>query len=170
MKNALPVLPKRWWLPPLLWTLAIVAVMVMACIVSEIAREVLAKSFMLIAGAMATPFVLETSIFLIGIVVVVVVNQYRLLRDESDEWVYLAQTTPDSESLAAGAETPPHRLDAVVLRARPEAGTDHATRVAMVEGFLELGLKKEALEHLDQFSAEERATARVKSLYAAAER
>lgn len=160
-------LPKRWWLTPLIFTLVFAAGLVLVCMLSVTAREVLAKAFMTVAGTLATPFFLETSVALVGLVAVLVYNQWRRSQEE-DEWVYLATTTPDPQSLAEGADAPAHRLDAVVLRDKPDPNQDLATRLAMVEGFLELGLKKEALDHLAHFSEEERSTERVRALQAQA--
>lgn len=145
---------KRWWLTPLLFTIGMVIVAATVCAVSATAREVLSKAVMMIAGALATPFILESSFAILGLTIVIVINQWRLQK-EGDGWVYLAQTEPDPASVAAGAETPPKRLDAVILPAPPDSEADLSARLAMAEGYIELGLAKEALDHLNMLTEEE---------------
>jgi len=96
------VLPKRWWLAPLLFTLGLFASITLACILNETAREIFAKSFFTIAGALATPFILETSFALFGLVVVLVFNEYRRLKD-GPEWVELE--VPDKND-STGSDQP----------------------------------------------------------------
>lgn len=159
---------KIWWLPPLLMIAGLVAAVVTAWRVSETAREILAKAVMNILGAVSTPFILEATVAVVGLCLLLAFNQWRLHK-EGDGWVYLAQTEPDPASLTQGAETPPHRLDAVVLEEKPDVTADLEARLATVEGYLDLGLRKEALEHLDQFTGEERNSGRVRALYELAE-
>lgn len=153
----------RWWVAPLLFTLACLVALAITWQVSETAREVLSKAVLMIAGALATPFILETTVAAIGLVIVLVINQIRLQR-EGDGWVYLAQTEPDAASVAAGAETPPQRLDGVVMPAAPDPQASLEARLAMVEGYLDLGLKQEAADHLNLLSPEEQQDPRVSRL------
>lgn len=155
--------PKRWWLSPLLFTLALVTGVVIVCKVSDTAREVLAKAVMMVAGALATPFILESSIAIVGLVVVLVINQWRLQKD-GDGWVYLAKTEPDAASVTAGADTPPQRLDSVVMPSAPDANLDFGARLAVVEGYVELGLAQEAMDHLKMLSPEEQRDPRAMAL------
>jgi hypothetical protein len=53
---------------------------------NEIARELLAKSFMTLAGWLATPFILETSAAITGVIVVLTYNEWRRSK-EGPEWV-----------------------------------------------------------------------------------
>jgi len=156
-------LSRRWWFSPLMFTIALIAAVAILCKVSETAREVLAKAVMLVVGAMATPFILETTVAIIGLVIVIAVNQRRLQK-EGDGWVYLAQTEADAASVAEGAETPEKRLEGVILQEPPSGKMDLDARLAMAEGFLELGLKAEALEHLKMLSADEQKDTRVAAL------
>lgn len=158
--------PRRWWLAPLLFSLGLLAALGTVWTVSATAREVLSKAVMMLVGALATPFILESSIAVIGLVIVVVINQRRLQK-EGDGWVYLAQTEPDAEALAAGAQTPPRRLEGVILKERPETST--AALLAMAEGFLDLGLAREALDQLDRLPAEEQASPAARELRRSAE-
>lgn len=148
-------LTSRWWFTPVIFTLGLIMALTIVWQVSEVAREVLAKAIMTLFGAMATPFVLETSIALLGLCIVIAYNQWRLTK-EGDGWVYLAQTEPDAASVATGAETPAQRLDGVIMTTPPDGGTDLNARLAMIEGYLDLGLTQEAQDHLHQLSADER--------------
>lgn len=158
-----PSVPHRWWVSPLIFSAFLATGLVTTWIVSETAREVLAKAVMTLAGAMATPFILESTVAIVGLVIVIVINQIRLQR-EGDGWVYLAKTEPDADSVAQGADTPARRLDAVVLPAAPDPSTDLGARLAMVEGYLELGLKQEATAHLQMLNADERQDLRAQEL------
>ena len=144
----------RWWLSPLIFTVVLFLVTTAVCQTSETAREVLAKAVMMIAGALATPFILEISVFLFGLVAVIALNQWRMQK-EGDGWVYLAQTEPDAVSVEAGAETPAKRLEGVILTSAPDPRIDLEARLSIAEGFLDLGLKQEALEHLRLLTPEE---------------
>lgn len=155
--------PRRWWLSPLIFTVVLVLATMAVWQTSETAREVLAKAVMMIAGALATPFILEISVFLFGLVAVIALNQWRMQR-EGDGWVYLAQTEPDAASVEAGAETPSKRLEGIILTAAPDARIDLEARLSIAEGFLDLGLKQEAREHLDLLSDEEKRDARATDL------
>ena len=117
-----PIPHRRWWLTPLLFSLGLLAALGTVWTVSATAREVLSKAVMMLVGALATPFILESSIAVIGLVIVVVINQRRLQK-EGDGWVYLAQTEPDAKALAEGAGvvtlTPAAGFRAPVTSTRP---------------------------------------------------
>jgi hypothetical protein len=91
------VLPKRWWLTPLLFLIAFFGCAVAAWNYDETAREILAKSFFTIAGTLASPFILETSVALGGLTIVLVFNEYRRLKDGPD-WVEMEVKTENSLS------------------------------------------------------------------------
>lgn len=160
---AVSIANKRWWLSPLLFTLFLAAVLGVVWQQSEIAREVLSKAVMNIVGTMATPFVLEGTLAILGFVIVITINQRRLQK-EGDGWVYLAVTEPDAESAQQGAETPAGRLDGVVMAAPPAAEADLNARLAMIEGFLDLDLKQEAASHLNKLAADEKRDPRAQAL------
>ncbi len=86
------VLPKRWWLMPLLIAIVFVGGIITAWQVSETAKEILAKSFFTIAGTLATPFILETSAAIGGLVLVLVFNEWRRLKN-GPEWVEMEVKT-----------------------------------------------------------------------------
>lgn len=77
---------KGWWITPVLFIITFIVGVTIVWQVSEIGRELLAKSFMTIAGYLATPFILETSAALFGLVVVLVYNEWRRGKDGPD-WV-----------------------------------------------------------------------------------
>jgi hypothetical protein len=52
----------------------------------ETARELIAKSIMTLAGWLATPFVLESSTAILGLVIVLTYNEWRR-RQDGPEWV-----------------------------------------------------------------------------------
>lgn len=80
-----PRLPaKGWWITPLVFVLFFIAAIVTVCVVSEEGRELAAKSFMTITGYLATPFVLETATALMGLVAVLVFNEWRRAKDGPD--------------------------------------------------------------------------------------
>jgi len=147
-------LPPRWWLVPLLYAVVALTAGVAVLAFSATAREVVGRAFSMLVGALATPFILESVTALAGLVIVITINQWRLNR-EGDGWVYLAKTEPDADSVAAGADPASARLEAVVLPEAPDATVDFESRLAVAEGYLELGLAREALEHLDRLDAEE---------------
>jgi hypothetical protein len=159
---------KWWWTVPLAFILILAGSAVAVCLSSEIAREVVTKAVFNIVGAVSTPFILETTVAIVGLSIVLAYNHYRVHKD-GDGWVYLAVTEPDAASVAAGATTPPHRLDGVVLTEKPEFPDDLDSRLAVVEGFLELGLRKEALDHLALLTARERCLPKVEALLQAAQ-
>lgn len=161
-------LPPRWWLAPLLYAVAALAAGVAVLAISATAREVVGRAFSMLVGALATPFILESVTALAGLVIVITINQWRLNR-EGDGWVYLAKTEPDADSVAAGADPATQRLEAVVLPEAPDAAVDFESRLAVAEGYLELGLAREALEHLDRLDAREQTHERAQRARAAVE-
>jgi hypothetical protein len=96
------VLPKRWWLMPLVIAIVMIVSMVAAWNYDETAREILAKSFFTIAGTLASPFILETSIALGGLTIVLVFNEWRRLKDGPD-WVEMEVKTDDTATKESGA-------------------------------------------------------------------
>lgn len=58
------------------------------------AREVALESAFLMFTVLTTPFVLETSVALLGLVAVITYNQWRLSR-EGDEWVEMEVPTAE---------------------------------------------------------------------------
>ena len=104
--------------------------------------------FARILGIMTTPFILEASLFIIGFVIVLTLNQWREMR-EGDELVYLEQVQDSPASL------PDQARWAVYAQKPLEPGTVAAAD--LLEGALAIGDHAEALAILDGMSGEERA-------------
>ena len=79
---------KGWWIGPLIFGLLFLAGLAVVWQVSETGRELLAKSFMTLAGYLATPFVLEITAALTGLIIVLVYNEWRRSKDGPD-WVVM---------------------------------------------------------------------------------
>ena len=77
---------RRLWLGPLLWSLAILGGIVIACRVNETAREVVMEGIGYLFAFFTTPFILEASLFIGGLGLVMIINGLRMER-EGDGWV-----------------------------------------------------------------------------------
>lgn len=100
-----PTPPARgWWIAPVLCFLVFIAGVSAVWQVSEVGRELLAKSFMTIAGYLATPFILETSAALFGLVVVLVYNEWRRGKDGPD-WVEMEIKEDNAPELKTETDT-----------------------------------------------------------------
>ena len=67
------------------------------CIYNETAREVIGGAALTTFQVVTSPFILESTLVLIGICVVLGLSQRRQDQDAKDEWVYL-DTSPSTES------------------------------------------------------------------------
>lgn len=101
-----------------------------------------------IAGVMSTPFLLEFFFIIIGLIVVVGLNQYRQRKD-GDDFVYLEQVD-DTHSTAT---LPDHSKFAIYAK-RPLDGVA-PTRIDGIEGALEIGDHVQASEWLAEMSDQE---------------
>lgn len=103
--------------------------------------------FALIVGVFSTPVLLESSLIVLGLIVVVAINALRLRR-EGDEFVYLEEVTePNQAALPEGARK-------VIYREMPESKVDLGS-LTLAEGAFELGDYKEAWAYLEQLPSEE---------------
>ena len=93
--------------------------------------------FSLLAGIMWTPVLLDISLFLLGLIIVLWLNKYRLEKD-GDEYVYLEQI--DGPDLPG--DLPAEARSAVYTSAPESLTEDPAT--AAIEGALSLGDNAEA--------------------------
>ncbi len=132
----------RAWLVNLIWIAVPVAAFIILLCVSQTAREVTAQTAFTLVQFLSTPFILETCFTVIGLCIVFAWNQWRRDKHDHDEWVYLEKT--DASSASTASETPPHRLDAVVWKERPEPFDGAAAALTVIEGYLALGLSAEA--------------------------
>ena len=83
---------RRWWLGPLLWSLAILGGIVIACRVNETAREIVMEGIGYLFAFFTTPFILEASLFIGGLGIVMIINGLRMER-EGDGWVEMEVET-----------------------------------------------------------------------------
>jgi hypothetical protein len=141
----------RRWIVPVVWSVgALVAVMVLLK-VSPTAREVVGESALTIFQIVTAPFILETTLALLGLFIVMAINHYRQLKD-GDEWVYLQKQEPPPAA-DTGVMDPPHRHDAVVWTEKPAHFDEAATELEVVEGYVDLGLADDALQELASLPA-----------------
>jgi hypothetical protein len=100
----------------------------------ELVRDIFTGTF----SVVTSPFFLETTVFFIGLSLVVLWNSWRLRR-EGDGWVYLAEDEPRPGQA-------PDRHDAL-FSAPPEPEPPQLD-LELIEGLLDLGSWSEAGEHL----------------------
>ncbi len=96
---AKPSLSRRIWAWALLFVLAVPTLVTLIWNSHETARELLAKSIMTLAGWLATPFILESSAAIVGIIVVLTYNEWRSRQDGPD-WVEMHVEEPLTPSSA----------------------------------------------------------------------
>jgi hypothetical protein len=134
---------RRAWLGTLIWIAVPLAALIIMLCVSQTAREVTTQTAFTLVQFLSTPFILETTVAVFGLCIVFAWNQWRHEKHERDEWVYLEKTqAPTAEESDGG--TPPHRLDAVMWKERPEAFDGTAAALSVIEGFLALDLVADA--------------------------
>lgn len=103
--------------------------------------------FARILGIITTPFILESSLFILGFVVVLTLNQWRQMR-EGDEFVYLEQVTDSPANL-------PDQARWAIYGSKPlEPGS--VSPGDLLEGALAIGDHAEALSILTGMSDAER--------------
>ena len=107
-----PPAKSPWWLESLLWTLGIAVVVIIAAFKNETVREVVVQGLAYLFAFMSTPFVLETSTALIGLAVVIAINNRRLER-EGDGWVEMEIKQPDAANDLGIGKTPADKASEV---------------------------------------------------------
>lgn len=135
-----------------LWVLPLALGLAAVAYFSPTAREVFGDAFFYLIAFFGTPFVLEATVALMGLLTVVTISHWRIQK-EGDGWVYLAVPEIGAE------DDPKHRLETVVLKEGPEVVDNVESRLATIECFLDLGLASEALERWDRLSTSEKAMA-----------
>ncbi|MEZ5386250.1 MAG: hypothetical protein R3F13_12115 [Prosthecobacter sp.] len=74
------------WLEPVLWTLGMVAAITVFACVNETAGEVAVQGLAYLFAFVTTPFFLEASAAIVGLCIVLIINQRRIAK-EGDGWV-----------------------------------------------------------------------------------
>lgn len=151
----------RSWLPTVIVSLVVLVGMIVLLKTNETAREVAGQSALSVFQILTTPFILETSLALLGLCLVIAINHYRQEKD-GDEWVYLEQKTPVPN--AESNDDPPHRHDAVVWKDKPEIFDETATGLDMMEGYLDLGLAEDAMREWSSLSNDAKSSERAVAL------
>ena len=143
--------PRSFWhavWTVLAWAAAGGAVLGVVLWLSPTAREVASQTALSVLQTLTTPFFFEATLAILGLCIVVVINQWRIHK-EGDGWVYLA--SPDSPSHdAADASL---QLHSVVMTDPPERLDDPETGWSVIEGYLALGMVEEAMSELDTLDA-----------------
>lgn len=136
----------RRWLAPLAWSIAAVAAVLVLLWLSPTAREVVGESSLTVFQIVTAPFILETSLALLGLCIVMAINHYRQEKD-GDGWVYLEKReVPGKPDVVA--DDPPNRHQAVIWQEKPASFDEAATQFEVIEGYLDLGLADDALQEL----------------------
>jgi hypothetical protein len=141
----------RRWIVPVMWSVGALVAIGVLLKVSPTAREVVGESALTIFQIVTAPFILETTLALLGLLIVLAINHYRQQK-EGDGWVYLQKQEP-SPAADTGAMDPPHRHEAVVWGEKPAPFDEAATELEVVEGYVDLGLADEALKELASLPA-----------------
>ena len=148
--NALPLSPRvkrsalPHWLWPVFWSLLAAGGLTWLCYTDETAREVAWDTTRTVLGLLFSPFILESTSILVGIIILMIIRHYQDKRD-GDGWVYLATQEPEDKTLPRALT---ERLQSVVLSEKPAEPDDRETRHAVIEGYLELGMSAQALGEL----------------------
>jgi hypothetical protein len=87
---------RRWWITPLLWSLAIFVGLYIACRVNETAPEVVLQAVGYLFAFITTPFILEATLFIGGLGLVMIINGLRMERD-GDDWVEMEVKDEEKE-------------------------------------------------------------------------
>ena len=87
-------------------------VVITAAYVNETVREVVVQGLAYLFAFMSTPFVLETTAALVGLAVVIVINNRRLER-EGDGWVEMEIKKPDAADGLGIGQTPADKASEV---------------------------------------------------------
>ncbi len=81
-----PAKQSHWWLETLIWSLAFVVAVAVAAYINETVREIVGQGLAYLFAFFTTPFILEASVAIIGLLLVFIVNSCRIER-EGDGWV-----------------------------------------------------------------------------------
>jgi hypothetical protein len=133
---------------PVVWTVIGIAALIALLVLNATAREVAAATTRTLVGLFTTPFILEGTVAMVGVLLVLGINRWRLDK-EGDGWVYLVTQEPDSAAGKVPAAIT-QRLQGIVMQEKPETMDEAGIARAKVEGFLELGMAAQAAEALSE--------------------
>ena len=128
--------------------IVLVSGVIMLCWLGRMAPGFLGEWFGMVAGIATTPFLMEASLFLLGLLAVLVVNHWRHTR-EGDELVYLEQAE------GPGTEALPESARWAVYRDQPPEG-EEPDLLSRAEGAVEVGDLETAVECLSLMDDAER--------------
>lgn len=112
--------------------------------------------FATVLGIITTPFLMEASFIALGLLIVMIINHWRMRR-EGDELVYLDQAEgPGSELLPESARWAVYEGDA--------PASDSPDLLTRLEGAMEIGDHDSAVELLGEMDESERSSAAVLEL------
>jgi hypothetical protein len=115
---------------------------------SEAAREVAVLTLRSLLGLVSTPFILESTVAMLCLLVVLAINKHRLDK-EGDGWVYMMVQEPDGKDGKPLPRAITQRLQGTVMREKPVPMDEALAERSVVEGFLELGMAVEAQREFD---------------------
>jgi hypothetical protein len=118
---------------------------------SEAAQEVLWDALRTLFAIFSTPFILESTVGLLALLIILAINKHRLEK-EGDGWVYMMVQEPDEKGGNPLPKAITQRLQGTVMKDKPEPVDEALTERSMVEGFLELGMAAEARREFDSQS------------------
>ncbi len=95
-----------------------------------------------------TPVILETTLFIIGLCIVLVWNQSRRKKDEVDEWVYLSQVDPETELEEVPDSLKTRAGESVFKEGAVGEIDERSMMLDRIEGYIDLGMFDEASEAL----------------------
>jgi len=101
-----------WWLESLLWTLGFAVVITVAAYMNATVREVVVQGLAYLLVLFSTPFMLETTTAVIGLCIVIAINNRRLER-EGDGWVEMEIKQPDAADDHGIGQTPADKASEV---------------------------------------------------------
>ena len=88
--------PNKSFVWPVFWTLSSAVGFCVLLYFSPTAREVIGGAALSTFQVITSPFILESTLVLIGICVVLAMSQWRQDEDAKDEWVYMKPLTEES--------------------------------------------------------------------------
>jgi hypothetical protein len=86
------------WVAPCLFGFILCGAAVVVLVQSAEAREVSLQAARALFGFFTTPFILEATVALMGLITVLTINEYRRKKEEVDEWVVMPKEDSNKDS------------------------------------------------------------------------